>query len=113
LHKIIIIVFYIITLYMPLSNNTTTKTSVTQMTPEQTAQSIKNIAKTIREASARMRETVRTLHQSGAIDEITKAVHEATLAARDTAKEIRSRTSKKECKEEESRSRSRTRSINY
>ena len=33
------------------------KTSITQITPEQTAESIKNIAKTIHEASDRMGET--------------------------------------------------------
>jgi dynactin complex subunit len=56
--------------------------------PEKTAESIKNIAKSIREASAKMRETVRTLRESGAIDDITQAVYEATVAARDTAKEL-------------------------
>jgi hypothetical protein len=58
------------------------------MIPEQTAES-KNIAKTIREASARMRQTVLTLCQSGAIYEITEAIHEASFAARDTTKDLR------------------------
>jgi hypothetical protein len=35
-----------------------------------------------------MREAVRAIGQSGAIDELTEAVREATIAARDTAKEI-------------------------
>lgn len=68
------------------SKTHTTKTS--GVNPERTAESIKNIAKAIREASMKMRETVRTLRESGAIDEITQAIYEATVAARDTAKEL-------------------------
>jgi gas vesicle protein len=69
-------------------NNNTIKTSIRQMTPDQTAESIRNIAKGIRETSAKIRETIKTLHHSGAIDEFTQAIHEAVLATRDTAKEI-------------------------
>jgi uncharacterized protein YjgD (DUF1641 family) len=68
--------------------STNTKASIREMTPEQTAETIKKIARNIRDASARMRETVKTLRQSGAIDELTQAVHEATIAARDTTREI-------------------------
>jgi methyl-accepting chemotaxis protein len=60
-----------------------------QMNPEQIAQSIKNIAKGIREGSFKMTKTVRILHQSGAINDLTHAVYDATVAARDTAREIR------------------------
>ena len=35
-----------------------------------------------------MKETVKIIRQSGAIEELTEAVREATLAARDSAKEI-------------------------
>jgi hypothetical protein len=35
-----------------------------------------------------MRETVRIVRQSGAIDELTDAVREAVIAARDTSREI-------------------------
>ena len=35
-----------------------------------------------------MREAVRAIRQSGAINELTEAVREASIAARDTAKEI-------------------------
>jgi uncharacterized protein YjgD (DUF1641 family) len=56
--------------------------------PDKTAELIKNLAKSIREASANMRDTVRTLRESGAIDEITQAIYEATVAARDTAREL-------------------------
>ena len=55
-------------------NNTSTTgagktTSVKDMTPEQTAEAIKNIAKNIRESSHKIREAVRVIRQSGAIDE--------------------------------------------
>src|SRR5207247_11455159 len=52
--------------------------------PEKTAESIKNIAKSIRDASAKMRETVRNLRESRAIDDITQAVYEANVADRDS-----------------------------
>lgn len=63
------------------SINNTFKTSITQMTPDQTAESIRNIAKGIRETSAKIRETVKTLRHSGAIDEFIQTVHEATLGS--------------------------------
>ena len=68
--------------------NRTKKVAIKDMTPEQTAEAIKNIAKNIREGSHKMREAVKAIRQSGAIDELTEAVREATIAARDTAKEI-------------------------
>ena len=55
---------------------------------QRTIQTIKDVANNIREASSRMRDVVRALHESGAIDELTAAVHEATIAARDTTREI-------------------------
>ena len=67
---------------------TTAKTSLREMTPEQTAEAIRNIARRIREESAKMKDTVKIIRQSGAIEELTEAVREATLAARDSAKEI-------------------------
>jgi methyl-accepting chemotaxis protein len=67
-------------------------TATTNMTvdadTQRTVDSIKNIAKNIREASSRIRDTVRTLHQSGAIDELTQAIQEAMIATRDTTQEI-------------------------
>jgi hypothetical protein len=74
-----------------IDNNTTATTkrrSIREMTPEQTAEAIKNVARNIRESSYKMREAVRAIRKSGAIDELTEAVREATIAARDTAKEI-------------------------
>src|SRR5918912_625689 len=70
------------------TDNKTKKGAIRDMTPEQTAEAIKNVAKNIREGSYKMREAVRAIRQSGAIDELTEAVREATIAARDTAKEI-------------------------
>lgn len=71
-----------------MTNNNARTTSLKEMTPEQTAEAIKNIAKRIREESTKMRETVKIIRQSGAIEELTEAVREATMAARDSAKEI-------------------------
>jgi hypothetical protein len=68
--------------------NTSRRTPIKDMTPEQTAEAVKNIARNIRESSYKIREAVRAIRQSGAIDELTEAVREATIAARDTAKEI-------------------------
>jgi hypothetical protein len=48
---------------------------------------IREVASNIREASSRMRDVVRAVHRSGAIDELATAVHEAMIAARDTTKE--------------------------
>ena len=70
------------------TTDTTRRTRIRDMTPEQTAEAIKNVAKNIRETSYKMREAVKAIRQSGAIDELTEAVREATIAARDTAKEI-------------------------
>ena len=60
----------------------------TAKTPEttsvQAAESIKNVAMGIVEASSSIRELILTLHQSGAIEEITRAAR----SIRDTANEI-------------------------
>ena len=69
-------------------DNNTFMTSIKQMTADQTAESIRNIAKVVSETSPKIRQKKKTLHHSGAIDQFTQAVHEAVLAARDTAKEI-------------------------
>jgi uncharacterized protein YjgD (DUF1641 family) len=55
---------------------------------QKTIETIRNVASNIREAAARMRDTVRSLRQSGVIDELTKAIHESMIAARDTTQEI-------------------------
>jgi methyl-accepting chemotaxis protein len=55
---------------------------------QRTIQTIKDVANNIREASFRIRDLVRALRETGAIDELTTAVHEAMIAARDTTREI-------------------------
>jgi methyl-accepting chemotaxis protein len=60
----------------------TAKTSET--IPERAAESIKNVAMGIVEASSSIRELVLTLHQSGAIEEIARAAR----GIRDTVNEI-------------------------
>jgi hypothetical protein len=42
---------------------------------QRTIQTIKDVANNIREASFRMRDVVRALRETGAIDELTTAVH--------------------------------------
>jgi methyl-accepting chemotaxis protein len=59
-----------------------------EMTPIEIAEKIKLVAKNIRESSIKIRETVRIVRQSGAIDELADAIHTAAVASRDTAKEI-------------------------
>jgi hypothetical protein len=49
---------------------------------------IRNAAATIKTVSVRIRDTIRTLRQSGAIDEVVSAVHESSIAMRDTTREI-------------------------
>src|ERR687892_2917959 len=72
-------------------NTSTTNTSA-DMTPsvdaQKTAETIKGIARRIREESIRMRELVIAIRQSGAVDELVDSFREASLATRDTAKEI-------------------------
>jgi hypothetical protein len=65
-----------------------TKTSIRDMTLEHTPEAIKNVANNIPESSFKMREAVKAIHQSGAIDELTEPVREATITTRDTAREI-------------------------
>jgi methyl-accepting chemotaxis protein len=55
---------------------------------QKTIDTIRDVAKNMRETSARIRDVVQAIHQSGAIDELVTAVHEAVIAARDTTKEI-------------------------
>ena len=82
-----------------ITNTTSTTTmSITakkrDMTPEQPAKIIKNVAKNICETSSKMGEAIRTIRQSSAIDELTEAVREATIAARDTAQTVRENVSR-------------------
>src|ERR671921_1554319 len=70
-------------------NTTTTSAGMTpSIDAQQTAETIKNIARRIREESIRMRELVVAIRQSGAVEELVDSFREASLATRDTAKEI-------------------------
>ena len=72
--------------------NTSTTHATTDVTAtvdaQQTAETIKGIARRIREESIRMRELVVAIRQSGAVEELVDSFREASLATRDTAKEI-------------------------
>ena len=67
---------------------TATTTSSVDPNIQQKMDSIKNVAITIRNISASIRDTVRALRESGAVDELVAAVHEATITMRDTTIEI-------------------------
>ena len=69
-------------------STTSTTNAIVDAKTQRTIHSIKNIAENIRDSSSRIRETVRTLRQSGAIDELRKAIQEAMIATRDTTQEI-------------------------
>ena len=56
--------------------------------PVELAQKIILTAKALRESSLRVRETVRIVHESGAIQELAEAIRIAAVASKDTAKEI-------------------------
>jgi hypothetical protein len=56
--------------------------------PMRKTKQIKTIARRIREESIRMRELVVAIRQSGAVEELVDSLRDASLATRDTAKEI-------------------------
>ena len=60
----------------------------TSVDARQTAETIRGVARRIREESIRMRELVHAIRQSGAVEELVDSIREASLATRDTAKEI-------------------------
>ena len=67
---------------------------IPELKPEQNiatlelADRIKQIARSIREGSLQMRDTVKVLRESGAIEEMAGAIQTAAIAARDTANEV-------------------------
>jgi methyl-accepting chemotaxis protein len=63
-----------------------------QLTAKETIGTIQNISKNIREYSLRMRETMKTLRESGAIPEMAEAIREGSFAVRDTVKDINEAT---------------------
>jgi hypothetical protein len=63
-----------------------------QLTAKETVGTIQNISKNIRDYSLRMRETMKTLRESGAIPEMAEAIREGSFAVRDTVKDINAAT---------------------
>ena len=59
-----------------------------QLTAKETVGIIQNISKNIRDYSLRMRETMKTLRESGAIPEMAQAIREGSFAVRDTVEDI-------------------------
>lgn len=66
--------------------------SVHQLNARQTAEAIQNISKNIRGYSLQMRETMKTLRESGAIPELALAIREGSYAVRDTVKDLNETT---------------------
>ncbi len=63
-----------------------------QFSAKETVETIQNISKNIRDYSHMMRETMKTLRQSGAIPEMAEAIREGSFAVRDTVKDINETT---------------------
>ena len=78
--------------YNKNTNPSLKQISAQQLTAKNTVEAIQNISKNIREYSFGMRDTMRTLRESGAIPEIAQAIREASLAVRDTAKDLNETT---------------------
>lgn len=70
------------------TKETATTATHTGRSPEEVAEAIKAIAKNIRDSSMQVRETVRTLRESGGLTELTEAINMAVIAARDTSRDI-------------------------
>jgi len=73
-------------------NRNQNQNDVHQWTPKETVDAIQNVSKNIREYSFRMRETMKTLRESGAIPEMADAIKGATFAVRDTVNDINETT---------------------
>lgn len=59
-----------------------------QITPEQAAENIKVLAGRIRGDSSRIRDIVRTLHTSGALEKLADAIREAAISTSASSREI-------------------------
>ena len=66
--------------------------SAHQLSARQTAEAIQNISKNIRGYSLQMRETMKTLRETGAIPELALAIREGSFAVRDTVKDLNETT---------------------
>ena len=65
---------------------------VHRWTANETVEAIQNVSKNIREYSFKMRETMKTLRESGAIPGMADAIREASFAVRDTVNDINETT---------------------
>ena len=70
------------------SNLSSKEVRLHQFNANQTVETIQNISKNIREHSLQMRQTMKTLRESGAIPEIALAIRDGSFAVRDIAKDI-------------------------
>ncbi len=59
---------------------------------QEAVENIQNISKNIQDYSLLMRDTVRTIRESGVIPQIAEVIRVTTFAVRDTAKEINEAT---------------------
>ncbi len=62
---------------------------VSSLTAEKTVKTIKDVAENIKLCSVMMRDTTKTIRESGAIPELAETIREVASAVRDTAKDIR------------------------
>ena len=74
------------------SNLSSKEVRLHQFNANQTVETIQNISKNIREHSLQMRQTMKTLRESGAIPEIALAIRDGSFAVRDIAKDINETT---------------------
>ena len=69
-------------------NSSRGEIDICQFNAKETVGNIQNISRNIKEYSLRMRETMKTLRESGAISEIAEVIREGSFAVRDTVKDI-------------------------
>src|SRR5215469_471569 len=70
------------------THDNTSRDSDTRTKVDPSTQKALDTIRDVAEASARIRDLVRAVRQSGAIDEVSTAVQESVIAARDGTKEI-------------------------
>jgi len=78
--------------YPSNQNQSSQEDLVHQWTANETVEAIQNVSKNIREYSFKIRETMKTLRESGAIPEMADAIREASFAVRDTVNDINETT---------------------
>ena len=66
--------------------------SIYQFNAKDTVETIQNVSKNIKEYSSQMRETMKTIRESGVIPEMAEAIRIGSFAVRDTVKDINETT---------------------